>query len=139
MVQGVVIGAVDGTSKQGHQAVGLVLVQTRLAEPYKVGGIEVVEVAVWAYVEVHRIVAEATYERIPAIEPMTNVDDASSDLTSEGGKLGGQTVDNDQAQEWFRDRMVEAAQLCGQTTDLGAVLDEGFSGQHAGLEKPSEH
>jgi hypothetical protein len=58
-----VIAAVNGTSKQGHQAVGLVLIQTRLAKPDEVGGVDIGpcgSAGCWVYVEVCRIVAEAT-------------------------------------------------------------------------------
>jgi hypothetical protein len=67
----------------------------------------------WAYVEVRRIVAEATYEHIPIIEPMNKVDESGIDLTSEVGKIGGQTADHKEAQEWFRDGLAEAPQFCG--------------------------
>jgi hypothetical protein len=63
---------------------------------------------------------------------MNHVNDAVIDLTRKVGKIGGQTMDNEEAQEWFRDGLAGVAQFRGQTTDLGEVLDEDFSGKHAG-------
>jgi hypothetical protein len=144
MIQGMVIAAANETSTQVHQVVGFVFVQTRLDDPDEVGRVGGVEVGWcgcagrWVYVEVCHIVAEATYERIPAIGPMNNADDAGSNLANEVVKPGGQTMDNEEVQEWFWDGLTKAAQFRGLTIDLGAVLDEGF-GKHASLEKPSEH
>jgi hypothetical protein len=103
-IQGMVIAPVNGKHKQFHQEFGLVLVKTRLAHPYEVRRVDVDRpgCAVYlAYFEMCRIVADAVYELITAIEPMNNIDDAGSELTRKVGKLGSQTVDNKEAQYWF--------------------------------------
>jgi hypothetical protein len=85
-VQSMVIGAVNWANKQVHQAVGLILLHTRLPDPYKVRGIEVGRgdsAGCWKDVQIRRIVTEAMYECIPDIEPMNNTNDVGGVLTSE--------------------------------------------------------
>jgi hypothetical protein len=97
-----IVGAVNWASKQGHQAVGLILVQIRLSDPDEVRGIEAGRggsAGCRIDVQMHHIVADATYECIPAIEPMNNINDAGGDLTSEVRTLWSQAVVHNEAQE----------------------------------------
>jgi hypothetical protein len=85
-----------------------------------------------------RIVAKATYECISAIETMDNINNARGHLTGEVRKLGSQAVDHKEDQQGLWDGLAEAPQIRGVAADLGAVLDDSFSGQHTSLKKPSE-
>jgi hypothetical protein len=133
---------VNWESEQNHHAVGLIIVQFRLAEPYEVRWIEVGRggsAGVWMDVHMRRKVANATYEYIPAIEAVDNTNDARVNLTCEVNKLGSQTMYRNEAQLGFQDGLAEASEFHGEAADLGAVLYNCFSGQHRSLKKPSEY
>jgi hypothetical protein len=85
------------------------------------------------------IAAEGTYKCIPAIETMDNINDAGGDLTGEVRKLGSQAVDHKEAQQGFQDGLAEVPEFRGDATDLRALLDDSFNGQHRSLKKPSEY
>jgi hypothetical protein len=84
------------------------------------------------------IVAKAKYECIPAIETMDNINDARGHLTEKISKLGSQAMDQKEVKQGFQDGLAEAPEFRGEATDLGAVLDDSFSGQHTSLKKMSE-
>jgi hypothetical protein len=84
------------------------------------------------------VVAKADEEGIPTVEAVDDVDNTRCHLAGEIGKVGGESIDDQETEEGLGDGLTQSPEFGRQAAYSGALLDDRFVGEHVRLKEANK-